>query len=49
VTEQDPLTLERPDRLALVRLGLSIEEARQLLAALQVTKSPFSGCLGTVR
>jgi hypothetical protein len=35
VTEHDLLTLERPDRLALARLGLSIEEAKQLLAALQ--------------
>src|SRR4051794_28303617 len=35
VTEHDLLTLVRPDQLALARLGLSIEEAKQLLAALQ--------------
>jgi hypothetical protein len=35
VTEHDLLTLERPDQLALARLGLSVEEAKQRLAALQ--------------
>src|SRR5690242_14257887 len=35
VTEHDLLTLERPDQLSLARLGLSIEEAKRLLAALQ--------------
>src|SRR3954451_10695743 len=35
VTEHDLLTLERPDQLTLARLGLSLEEAKQLLAALQ--------------
>jgi hypothetical protein len=35
VTKHDLLALERPDRLALARLGLNIEEAKQLLAALQ--------------
>jgi hypothetical protein len=35
VTEHDLLSLERPDRLTLARLGLSLEEAKQLLAALQ--------------
>src|SRR5690242_1345383 len=35
ITEYDLLTLERPDQLSLARLGLSIEEAKRLLAALQ--------------
>jgi hypothetical protein len=35
VTEHDLLTLERPDQLTLARLGLSVEETKQPLAALQ--------------
>src|SRR5690242_13574467 len=35
ITEYDLLTLERPNQLSLARLGLSIEEAKRLLAALQ--------------
>ena len=35
VAEHDLLTLERPDQLTLARLGLSLEETKRLLAALQ--------------
>jgi len=35
VTEHDLLTLERPDQLTLARLGLSVEETKELLVALQ--------------
>jgi hypothetical protein len=35
ITEHDLLTLERPDQLTLARLGLSLEETKRLLAALQ--------------
>ena len=35
ITEHDLLTLERPDPLTLARLGLSLEETKRLLAALQ--------------
>ena|GEM_PF-2361000 len=35
VTEHDLLTLERPGQLTLARLGLSVEESKALLAALQ--------------
>jgi len=35
ITEHDLLSLERPDLLTLARLGLSLEETKRLLAALQ--------------